>query len=191
VHLFNLQVKVILPVFIPLVAMLASMHSICVLFLHWHAASLKPEMRSLVVGQDGLLETVGHFSDKISSTANRTQGPCTKSFYTADAKFTKLKGIWDILATFDDLDPGRDEYEPRERCVQSANAGTHAFLTMQLLDALKQAPGGTAAVDIGSGTGFLLSVFKQNVKEDVTVIGIDTDHGAVEHFKSLNVAGVS
>jgi protein-L-isoaspartate O-methyltransferase len=75
----------------------------------------------------------------------------------------------------------RDPYMPESDCTQSASKGVHAFIFDQLSEALKAAPESSAVADFGSGTGFMLKVFRWFVHPRVDVVGVENDHSAVEH----------
>lgn len=107
-------------------------------------------------------------------------GPCTKSFETFDHKWSEAKDVVLPDGTTEPYQmlfeaPYRQAYEPTEDCTRSAGLGPHAFVTKVLRDALLEAPKGSAAVDIGSGTGFLLAVFSTLTGSDVDVVGVEHD----------------
>lgn len=121
------------------------------------------------------------------AASHRSTGPCSATFNKVDPKWLKYgksKNL-DIDGFLEEHFEERFVYEPQKDCRQSADAGTHAFLAAQLEPSLKAADPSTAVVDIGSGTGFLLSVFKEYVKPGVDVVGVELDDEAVAHSQRL------
>jgi protein-L-isoaspartate O-methyltransferase len=125
-------------------------------------------------------------ADEFSNESlGRVAGPCSASFNKMDRKWTTKPEY--ILETdiwkMDSFDLNeREAFEPQKNYWQSAAIGTHAFIVSQLKDALTNAAPGTAVVDIGSGTGFLLSVFASLVTEpEVDIVGVEMEKEAYEH----------
>lgn len=129
-------------------------------------------------------------SARMKRNLSEQRGACTASFQKFDFKWEP----YDVMDCYESslFDNHRD-YEPSKDCGQSASAGVHAFLIVQLEQALKAAPADTAVADIGCGTGFLLAVFASFVQAGVDVVGIEFDHEAVAHANRVlgnSTAGV-
>lgn len=117
-------------------------------------------------------------------------GPCFKSFNDVPMKFAGIPGIFDKLEEEEEFSVLRYSFEPKEECHFGASAGVHAFIAVQLDDALHKASGNVAVADIGSGTGFLLALFKSYVKAGIDVVGVETDPKALAEAQALQAEGV-
>jgi len=145
--------------------------------------ALVASLRQKVVHEDQALQALM----EAGAEENRSTGPCTRAFNHVDKKWRPYGANGENLKPYDFLEEFEDrfDYEPKSDCRQSADAGTHAFLAAQLESALKAADPSTAVVDIGSGTGFLLSVFRNYVSPGVDVVGVELDSEAAAHSRTL------
>ncbi|CAK0809039.1 unnamed protein product [Prorocentrum cordatum] len=117
-------------------------------------------------------------------------GPCSESWNHLAPKFASFPGIFDKLEEEEEFSELRYDFEPKEECHFGASVGVHAFIAVQLNDALHEASGHVAVADIGSGTGFLLALFKSYVKVGIDVVGVETDPKALAEARALQAVGV-
>lgn len=123
-------------------------------------------------------------------------------FDSVPAKWRKMRGVGEIVSTWWDLEEERIPFDPdlywfcedskevsthaRSGCIKvpcwyTALAGVHGFIATQLSDAVRQAQGPVA--DIGSGTGWMLKVFRDLTKQEVW--GVDGEEAAIKISKSV------
>lgn len=122
------------------------------------------------------------------ATRHLGDGRCHASFTRVDTKFQTVAGVMDKI-TEDFFDEDRSKYEPAEHCEFSTSVGVHAFIAVNLDEALRGASGDVAVADIGSGTGFLLELFHTVVEDGITVVGVEFDQRAVDVAREILPAG--
>lgn len=122
-------------------------------------------------------------------------------FNSVPDKWIQMRGVTDIISEWWDLDE-REPFNPqlywfcedskevsthaRSGCVKvpcwyTALVGVHGFITAQLSDAVQQAQGPVA--DIGSGTGWILKVFRDLTEQQVW--GVDGEEAAIRISQSV------